>query len=1167
MPISRNQRVKSVAGKIGDVTLDPADVSLGNVNNTADAAKPVSSAQATAIASASQTATWGQITGTLSNQLDLFNKLDLIDQDITYQRTQITNLTNRVDDIEVIIGSLQAAPVNAVAPVVSGTASSGSTLSTTNGTWNNNPSTFSYQWLKDGNAISGATSNTYLVVSGDTGSNISCRVTATNSGGFASSTSNSISIIAVPVNTGLPIISGTPSVGGTLSVSNGTWQFNPTFSYQWRRNGIAISGATNQTYIVQADDQGQQVSALVTATNAAGAASASSAAASIAGVVSGSAPGYVGSGFSVIETPPTWDWSLTQMEPSRSAVTTSTEYHVGPGQTYAEPDDVPWLTLQPGDQVFIHHRPTPYKRIIFVGVRGAWDKWITIQGVKGSNGERPVFDGDGAVLRSDAASHMGYNTQYLTNTAMLVIAKPQGVGVVNGYKPGYIHITGIEFRNCKPGYNFTSYNGANTGWAAFVAGIYAVPVEHLAITDCKFENNSMGLFINSLNQEPSQSRWILVRNNHFKGNGLQGDASLHNSYTEGVGIIYEYNYFDSPITGTAGDNIKDRSAGNIFRYNYIRNGTNLVSLRDPQSNGAHEHAQVDTQGVGLDNLSFIYSNIFLVDAGHFYGMQDIVLAHGDGSYGDGGQYRRGNVYFYRNRVICNMDYTPYQAESIPLFCPINTVSPTTFNVFNNLFYGKGKTLGTSAPPWALFGFQGTANFKQNWISSFVNTAWSSSNGGLAVGTQFNGSGLNGLTASTSDPGFTAFDAGDFSFTQGSPWHSLNEAYPAAITSRNLIPSAEPVNYPFNQIPLPQNSSLPVISGSQIAGNQLTTSTGAWAGNPTFTYQWYKNGVAISGATTNTYTTVSGDTGSSISVRVTATNVSGSAYASSADLSILSATAPINTILPAISGSATVGLSISVSTGSWTNSPVSYAYQWKRNGVNISGETNSTYTVVSGDVSTVLSCAVTATTATTESNTATSTGVTAQNPSQDPDINGIFQFAATDGTTLESLNSKWNGATSDYECRGGNLQCTPSGVWNGAVAYYENNQLSDQQVQAKRPGSTFNTASGASFSVALRVSGTQAGYVMTFFGASYQLRRNGVWVSGNSMDVNTWNSDVVVKMTAVGGNINVYINGNLLLNYVDSTPLTGGSPGLILYPAGTAANAVITSWSDNAGATL
>lgn len=1070
-------------------------------------------------------------------------------------------------DIIVAGAGTAAAPTVQTAPIVSGPNTQASLLSVTNGAWNNSPTTYTYQWLRDGVVIPSATNNTYTVSGSDVGSAVSCRVRATNTGGYGESTSNNITIIAAPVNTGLPIISGTPSVAGTLSVSNGTWLHSPSFTYQWMRNGTDIGAATSNTYVVQADDQGQQISARVTGTNAAGNASVNSNTASVAGVSAAGAPGFVGSGFSVIETPPTWDWSLTQMEPSRAGVTTFTTYEVGPGKTYAEPDDVPWLTLLPGDVVKIYHRPAPYKRIIFVGVRGAWDKWITIEGVPGANGERPVFDGDGAVLRTDAATHMGYNTQYLTNTAMFVIAKPQGVGVVSGYKPGYLHITGIEFRNCKEGYNFTSYTGTQTAWVDFVAGIYAVPVEHLAITNCKFENNSLGVFINSLNQEASQSRWMLLRNNYFKGNGLTGEAHVHNAYTEGVGIIYEYNYFDSPVTGTAGDNIKERSAGNIFRYNFIRNGTNLISLRDPQSNGAHEDSQLDTSGKKLSHLSFIYGNIFMVDLGHFYGMQDIVVAHGDGSFGDGAQYRRGDVYFYRNRVICNMDYTAYNAESIPIFCPINTVSPTTFHAYNNLFYGKGKTQGSNPPSWAIFGYQGVADFKQNWISSFINAAWSASNGGLAVGTLYNGSGLNGLTSSASDPGFTAFAAGDFSFTAGSPWNSLAETYPADVITRGLTPVAEPVYYPFNQRPAPSNSVAPDITGNFVAGNQLTVSSGTWSGSPTFTYKWFKNSSQISGNTSNTYTTLSGDTGSTIYAEVTATNATGSVSATSASVLILSATSPMNTGIPVLTGTAVVGNSLSVSNGTWTNSPVSYTYQWKRNGSNISGATNNTYTVVVGDVSSTLTCTVTATSASAESNSATSSGLVAQNPSQDPDINGIFQFEASNGTSLSTLNPNWQGATSDYEVQSGTLRCTSGAVWNASVVYYSNNQVSDQQVQAKRPGSAFNTASGASFSINLRVTSGQAGYVCSFFGGSYQLRRNGVWAAGNAMDVSTWNSDTIVKMTAVGGVINVYLNGTLLASVTDDTPLTGGYPGLSLYPAGTASNMVLSSWSDNNAAVL
>lgn len=70
-----------------------------------------------------------------------------------------------------------------------------------------------------------------------------------------------------------------------------------------------------------------------------------------------------------------------------------------------------------------------------------------------------------------------------------------------------------------------------------------------------------------------------------------------------------------------------------------------------------------------------------------------------------------------------------------------------------------------------------------------------------------------------------------------------------------------------------------------------------------------------------------------------------------------------------------------------------------------------------------------------------------------------------------------------------------------------------------------------------------------------------------MDVSIWNSDTVVKMTAVGGVVNVYLNGTLLTSFTDTSPLTGGYPGLSLYPAGTSSDMVLSSWSDNNAAVL
>ena len=88
-------------------------------------------------------------------------------------------------------------PVNTVAPVVSGTAIEGQTLTTTTGTWTGSPTpTYAYQWKRGGADISGATGSTYTLVSADIGSVIRCVVTATNTAGSASANSNATSPVA-----------------------------------------------------------------------------------------------------------------------------------------------------------------------------------------------------------------------------------------------------------------------------------------------------------------------------------------------------------------------------------------------------------------------------------------------------------------------------------------------------------------------------------------------------------------------------------------------------------------------------------------------------------------------------------------------------------------------------------------------------------------------------------------------------------------------------------------------------------------------------------------------------------------------------------------------------------------------------------------------------------
>jgi hypothetical protein len=70
----------------------------------------------------------------------------------------------------------------------------GEVLTTTNGTWTNNPTSYTYQWQHCSSGpgcsnISGATASSYTIVSGDAGDTIVVIVTAYNAGGQASQTS------------------------------------------------------------------------------------------------------------------------------------------------------------------------------------------------------------------------------------------------------------------------------------------------------------------------------------------------------------------------------------------------------------------------------------------------------------------------------------------------------------------------------------------------------------------------------------------------------------------------------------------------------------------------------------------------------------------------------------------------------------------------------------------------------------------------------------------------------------------------------------------------------------------------------------------------------------------------------------------------------------------
>jgi fibronectin type 3 domain-containing protein len=187
-----------------------------------------------------------------------------------------------------IPGASETPPVPTLAPEVSGTPALGNTLNCSTGGWSGHPApSFTYQWLRDGTIIAGATANTYIVVEADQGDSLACKVTATNSAGQASAlSSNTLRVPgSKPKDTMAPQVLGIePSaVGESLTCWAGNWSGNPapTFTYEWVRDrGLPgetlIESAMSSSFTVEPADQLHSLSCKVIATNSEGSAEAAS---------------------------------------------------------------------------------------------------------------------------------------------------------------------------------------------------------------------------------------------------------------------------------------------------------------------------------------------------------------------------------------------------------------------------------------------------------------------------------------------------------------------------------------------------------------------------------------------------------------------------------------------------------------------------------------------------------------------------------------------------------------------------------------------------------------------------------------------------------------------------------------------------------------------------
>lgn len=349
-------------------------------------------------------------------------------------------------------------------------------------------------------------------------------------------------------------------------------------------------------------------------------------------------------------------------------------YQVGPSRRLQSISEVPWERLKAGDQILIDWQREPYRDKWVICAEGTEERPILVSGIPNEDGRLPVITGDQAQTRQELD---------FWNEDRGVI-KVGGASHAPRVTPRHIIIENLDLRSARPAYSFQGRRGSSS-YRRDAAAIYVEDGVSITIRRCRLSDSGNGLFTNG--------QRILVEHCQIEGNGIAGSFAEHNVYSAADGITYQFNQFGNLRAACAGNNLKDRSAGLIVRYNWIEGGSRQLDLVDAEDHGGR-----------LVNRSsyretFVYGNVFEEGKNHF--RNEIV--HYGGDSGNDAWYRKGTLHFYHNTVIS-------RREGLTVLFRLSSEDEKA-ELSNNIFFAANP-LGRLA----LSHGRGTFCLHRNWLS-------------------------------------------------------------------------------------------------------------------------------------------------------------------------------------------------------------------------------------------------------------------------------------------------------------------------------------------------------------------------------------------------------------------------------------------------------------------
>lgn len=681
------------------------------------------------------------------------------------------------------------------------------------------PDSFSYQWRRDGADIIGATSSAYTAGDADVDTQLSVRVRYTDAFGTLETVTSAQTAAVQNVNdapTGLPLITGTAAEDQTLTADVSALADIDglrTFSYQWLRNGVSISGATASTYTTSEPDVGSRISLQISYTD----------------------------GHGTLET-----------------VTSS------PTDAIQNINDLP-IGLPVLSGVFQEDQTLTANVGGISDIEGLGA--FSYQWLRDGSAVSGATSANYSTTDADAGTRISVRVSFvdgLGTTETLISLQSPTIAAINDIPTGLPTISGTPEEDRPLTVNVSGINDAD--------GLNAFSYQWL-------RNGATINGANAANYTPRDAdvgTQLSVRVSWTDDQGFQ--ESLTSAVSSPVANINDAPTGRPTVSGSAQEGqtlqavtggISDVDGLGTFQYQWLRDGVDIV-------------------GENTDHYQLVDAD---VDA------QISVRVSWTDGYGT-----KESVTSLPTSGVANTNDTPVGE-------PVIVGIATEDHVLTADVSGISDDDGLGA-------------FRYQWLRDGVK--------------------ISGATDSTYRPTDADVErriSVEVSYTDG---HDLDEVLTSNETSRITAINDTPVG-------------LPEVSGSAVEGQTLTARVNTVSdadGLGSIRYQWLRNGSEITGATSSTYTTVDSDVGTQLRVVIRYTDAQGTQET----LTSVSTDAIANvndeaTGRPEIQGNAVEDQLLTATTSSLADNDGlgAFLYQWLRDGVAISGATNDSYRLSDADV--------------------------------------------------------------------------------------------------------------------------------------------------------------------------------------------------------------------------